>query len=329
MKLNDFSLFALESTRAFGENVGRRLNAPLSEHEERQFEDGEHKARPLESVRGKDVYVIQSLYSDREKSVNDKLCRLLFFLGAVRDAGAGRVTAVSPYLAYARKDRKTKSRDPTTIRYLAQLIEAVGADRVVVLEVHNLAAFQNAFRIETVHLDAAPLFADHFAPLAAGAPVTVMSPDAGGVKRAELVRQALSEKIGSEVPFAFMEKTRSEEIVRGDLFAGAVEGRRVIIIDDLISSGTTLLRAAKACRERGANEVQAAAAHGLFIGDADQVLSDPSLDRVAVTDTLPPFRLDPHLAKTKLDVLDAASLVAEAIRRLLHENGSVSELTPR
>ena len=146
-----------------GESIGTALGSPLSAHEERDFEDGEHKTRPLENVRGCEVFVIQSLYSEPGLSVNDKLCRLLFFIGALKDASARSVTAVLPYLGYARKDRKTKARDPVTTRYMAQLLEAVGTDRVLTLDVHNLAAFQNAFRCPTDHLEAKNLFVEHFA----------------------------------------------------------------------------------------------------------------------------------------------------------------------
>jgi ribose-phosphate pyrophosphokinase len=128
----------------------------------------------------------RSLYGDREASPNDKLCRLLFFAAAVRDAGAGRVTAVIPYLAYARKDRRSQLRDPITTRYVAQLIEAVGVDRVVVVDVHNLAAFENAFRCPSVHLEARPLFVAHLLSLLREQAAVIVSPDAGGAKRAEL-----------------------------------------------------------------------------------------------------------------------------------------------
>src|SRR6516165_2451333 len=124
------AVFALNSSHDFGEKVCARLGIPQSSHEEREFEDGEHKIRSLVNVRGKDVFVIQSLYGDPAQSVNDKLCRLLFFLGALRDASAGRITAVIPYLCYARKDRKSKSRDPVTTRYVAAIFEAVGVDGV-------------------------------------------------------------------------------------------------------------------------------------------------------------------------------------------------------
>src|SRR5690606_10337866 len=126
-----------------------------------RFEDGEHKIRPLTSVRGRDVYVLSSLYGETDRSPDEKLCRLLFFIATLRDNGATRVTAVVPYLAYARKDRRTQSRDPVTTRYVASLFEAVGVDRVVTLDVHNLAAFQNAFRCRTEHLEARMLFVRH------------------------------------------------------------------------------------------------------------------------------------------------------------------------
>jgi ribose-phosphate pyrophosphokinase len=154
-------------------------------------------------VRGKDVFVIQSLYSDARESVNDKLLRLLFFLGALKDASAERVTAVVPYLAYARKDRKTQSRDPVTTRYVAALFEAVGVDRMMTLDVHNLAAFQNAFRCRTDHLEARKLFVDYFAPLLRDREIVVVSPDIGGVKRAEQFRRSLSRVLDRAIPTAF------------------------------------------------------------------------------------------------------------------------------
>ena len=162
-------VFALNETRAFGEDIARHLGAGLAAHEERDFEDGEHKARPLVSVRGKDVHVVQSLHGGPDASANDKFCKLLFFLSTLRDNGASRVTAHIPYLAYARKDRQTKSRDPVTTQYMARLLEAAGADCVVTLDVHNIVAFQNAFRCRSVHLDTRALFAPEIAALAGAA----------------------------------------------------------------------------------------------------------------------------------------------------------------
>jgi len=129
---SDLALFSLRSGLAYGERVAVKLGVRLGAHEERDFEWGQHKARPLESVRGKDVYVVQSLHGDFAQNVNDKLCRLLFFLGALRDAAAGRITAVVPFLCYARKERKTQPRDPVTTRYVAGLFEAVGLSARIV-----------------------------------------------------------------------------------------------------------------------------------------------------------------------------------------------------
>ena len=159
------SLFGLQGSRELAELVGGRLEIALAPHEERGFEDGEHKARPLQDVRGHDVFVLHSLYGDNDESGNDKLCRLLFFCGALKDAGAAHVTAVTPYLCYARKDRRTKPQDPIITRYVAAMFEAVGINRVIVSEVHNVAAFENAFRCPTWHIESASLLADHFAPL--------------------------------------------------------------------------------------------------------------------------------------------------------------------
>lgn len=328
MTLNDPILFAFESSRLLGEKVSAKLGIPLGEHEERDFEDGEHKTRPLESVRGRDIFVLHSLHGDTKETVNDKLCRLLFFIGALKDAAAGRVTAVIPYLGYARKDRKTKSRDPVITRYVAALFEAVGTDRVVTVEVHNLAAFQNAFRCGTEHLGCARLFADHFASLFGreeSEEVVVVSPDSGGVKRAERLRNALAHVLGRDVGSAFIEKYRSWGVVTGGTVVGDVAGKAAIIADDLISTGTTMTRAATACRKRGAARVFAAAAHGLFVGDASEVLMDPAIESIVITDTVPPFRLDPAVARDRLVVIKVAPLLAAAIKRL-HEGGSLVEL---
>ena len=146
-------VFALHGTEVLGEKIARSLGGHLAALEERSF----HKVRPLETVAGCDVDVLHSLHGGPEESPNDKLCRLLFFVGAVKDAGATRVTAVTPYLCYARKDRRTKAQDPVTMRYLAALFEAAGVDAVVTLEVHNEAAFENAFRCPSVALSTTPL----------------------------------------------------------------------------------------------------------------------------------------------------------------------------
>lgn len=325
MNYKDPVIFSPAADRDFGTQVCAYLHLSLSAQEEREFEDGEHKIRPLVNVRGRDVFVIQSLYSDERYSVNDRLCRLLFFLGALRDASAERVTAVVPYLCYARKDRKSKPRDPVTTRYVACLFEAIGVDRLITLEVHNLAAFQNAFRMRTDHLAAKKLFVEYFAPLLQQQEVVIVAPDSGGVKRAEDFRQALSRVLQQEIHSAFLEKYRSADVVSGTAVIGNVNNKVAIILDDLISSGTTLARAAAACQAQGARQVYAAASHGVFSRDAAENLAHPALEKIVITNSLPPFRLSLDVVQQKLIVLNAAGLFAEAIRRI-HTGGSVVEL---
>jgi ribose-phosphate pyrophosphokinase len=318
-------LFAPEGSRAFAALVGQAVGIALSPLEEREFEDGEHKARPLVNVRDRDVYVLHSLYGDPRQSANDKLCRLLFIIGALKDAAAARVTAVVPYLAYARKDRKTKARDPVTTRYVASLFEAVGTDVVVTIDVHNLAAFQNAFRCRTEHLEATGLFVEHFASRPQEREIVVVSPDAGGIKRMDQFRQRLSRRLGKPVAAAFCEKYRSSGVLSGEMLVGEVDGRDAIIIDDLISSGSTLARAAQACRARGAVGIFAAATHGLFVADAPAILAGSELQEIVVTDTVASFRLDDATATGKLRTLSCAGMFAQAIERL-HGGGSIVEL---
>ncbi len=324
-KTHSASVFSLASGRALRDRICACLGVVPGGHEERDFEDGEHKLRPLQSVRGRDVYVVESLYGDDALSVDDKIVRVLFFVGALADAGARRVTAVFPYLSYARKDRRTKPRDPVSMRYLAMLIEAVGVDRVVAIDVHNPAAFENAFRIPTEHLGAVTAFVDAFARIVGDQAVAVVSPDAGGVKRAERFRQALERRLAREVSFAFVEKFRSEGVVRGGTLAGDVKGRVAIVIDDLISSGTTIARAAAACREHGARAVHAAASHGVFAAGASGILAAAEIERLVILDTIPVHRLGVEFARERLQVIDCAPLLAAAIHGL-HTEGQDLDL---
>jgi ribose-phosphate pyrophosphokinase len=241
---------------------------------------------------------------------------LLFLCGAAKDAGAEHVTALVPYLAYARKDRRTKPRDPVTTRYVAQMFEAVGVDAVVTVDVHNPAAFENSFRIGTENLEAAPVFAGHFAPLASVVERTVvLSPDAGGVKRARAFASLLEGRSGKPVGLAFMEKQRSEGRVSGELFAGDVDGAVVIVIDDLISGGTTLARAAAAALARGARSVHAAATHGVLGAAAAETLGGARLESIVLTDTVTDVRRRAAFLGSKLRVLETAPLFAAVIER--------------
>jgi ribose-phosphate pyrophosphokinase len=315
-------LFALHTSHQFGDQVARGLGLSLSPHDEREFEDGEHKVRSLANVRGRDVFVLQSLHGAAAHSTNDKLCRLLFFIGALRDAAAARVTAVVPYLAYARKDTKTNPRDPLTLRYVATMFEAVGTASLLTLDVHNTSAFQNAFRCGTEHLDACMLFAKHFVPLVQGGEVVVVSPDAGGAKRANHFRKCLSAGLGTPVGSALCEKYRRGDTLSGELLVGEVAGKTAIVFDDMISSGQTMGRAVRACREHGAARVFAAASHGLFAPGARELLAEA--DGVAVTDSMLPFRQEQSLPE-RLAVVSCAGLFAQAVGRM-HDGGSVSGL---
>lgn len=316
MSANVPMLFALDATQALGSGVAAAMDLELARHEARDFDDGEHKLRPLDCVRGRDVYVLSSLYGDATSSVNDKLVRLLFFLGAVRDAGATRLTAVLPYLCYARKDVRTQPDDPLPTRYVAQLLEALGVDRVLVIEAHNPAAFQNAFRIPAEHLSCSGLFADAIAArLPADARLVVVSPDPGGFKRADRLKSSLARRLQRDIGLAMMEKRRALGTLEVGRLAGDVAGATAIIVDDILATGSTLAAAVAACRAQGATAVIAAASHGLFVAPAAELLVSDALPRVLITDTVAPFRLT-ETARTRVEVVGVASLLAHAIEQL-------------
>lgn len=307
-------IFSLNASRFLGESIAAELGVDLAAHEEREFEDGEFKVRPLVNVHGERVAVCQSLFKDEHQSASDKLLRLLVFIGALKDAGAAEVVAVVPYLAYSRKDRRTKPGDPVTTRYVAGFFEAVGTDAIVTADVHSRAAFDNAFRCRTLHVEAVSQFVDHFAArIPRGRRVVALSPDAGGMERAIRFAEALGARLGAPVGVALMEKQRSEGRVTGEAFGGDVSEALVIIVDDMISTGTTMLRAARAALERGAEAVHAAATHAVFSAAAADALSDSALESVVVTDTAGEIlgrfpALDP-----KLVVLPSAQLFAAAL----------------
>ncbi len=307
-------LYGLGSSRGQAERIAGQLGMTLSPHEEREFEDGEHKARPLDDVRDAEVGIVHSLHGGDGHSANDKLCRLLFFAATVRDHGAARVTVLAPYLCYARKDRRTKPFDPVLTRYVAQLFEAVGIDALLTLDVHNPAAFENAFRCRVVTLDTGALFVPRLVELCGDDAVTVLAPDAGAVKRADMLRLALAARLQRPVGFGLMEKRRSAGVVSGEALFADVADRRVVIVDDLISTGTTLLRAAQAARAAGASGVIAVVTHGLFVDPAGDVLADPAIDRIIVSDSVPPFRLHGRPAVDKVDVVPCAALFAAQLR---------------
>jgi len=309
-------MFSLEPANPFAQALADALDVTLSPHEERVFPDGERKLRPLVDPRGADAYVVHSLHGGPVDTPHDKLCRLLMFIATLKDHGVARVTAVVPYLAYARKDQQTKPHDPVGLRYVAQLFDAVGVSQLIVLEAHNVAAFQNAFRCTTVHLSAHRVFGELADESAGTGPLAVASPDPGGVKRALLWREALEKRLGRPVNFAMIDKRRSAGVLSGSqLVAGEVEGATVLLLDDLIASGETLQRSALALRRAGAKDVIGCAAHGLFVDKAPQLLADDGLSRLVVTDSVPPFRLPADgPVRGKLHVASAVPLFAEAVR---------------
>jgi ribose-phosphate pyrophosphokinase len=311
-------IFAPNQSATIAQKIATALGTSLAPSEEREFDGGEHKMRPLQDVRGEDVYVIQSVYGDAHASANDKLCRLLFFIGALKDAGAARVTACLPYLAYARKDRRTQPRDPVTIRYVAALFEAVGVDRVVVLDVHNEAAFDNAFRCETLRIEAAGVFAEHLDLGDSTANAVVASPDIGGAKRAQRLREVLEQKFERAVDIAFMEKQRALGVVSGETFIGNVRDAHVLIFDDLIASGTTILRATQAARRAGARRIEVLATHAAFLPEATQLFTENGADAVMVSDSIALSERFQPLLSTRLKVCSVASLFARTIETLAH-----------
>ncbi|WP_058545875.1 ribose-phosphate diphosphokinase [Pseudomonas fluorescens] len=314
-------LFALQGSEHYAARVAQRLACPLARHEERDYEDGEHKCRPLDPVNGREVVVFHALYGDGRQSANDKLCRLLFFCGALKDAGARQVQVVSPYLCYGRKDRRSQPQDPIITRYVASFFEACGVDRLQTLDVHNPAAFDNAFRLPAWNLQCSELFAEHFATRVGDTAVVVVSPDSGGTKRAEHFRQALERQLGRTVGSALMEKHRTHTTLTGSLLIGDVAGKTAIVFDDLISTGDTLKHAGLACQKAGATRLFAAATHGLFT--AGRHLFDPPIfQHIAITDTVAPFRLPPDCVTQHLQVLDSTGLVAT----FLAENGAFDRL---
>ena len=311
-------LFALSESRALAPAIGQEARVALGVLEERRFEGGEVKIRPLQSARGRIAYVFQSLAGSGEPSVSERLLRLLFLLSTLRDAGASQRVALIPYLAFARKERRTQLRDPVNTRYVAQLLEASGADRIMALDVHSPAALDNAFRIPVDHLSALPLMVDHFATRLPGTGLAIVSPDIGGIKRTQIFREMLERRLQREVELAFIEKRRSMGVVSGGTLVGNAAGREVILLDDLCATGGTLLRAAAICRRAGATAVHVAVTHVPLAAGLDAILAAEDIASIVTTDSVGP--LDPAPAPPggpqKLVALSIAPLFGQALRRL-------------
>jgi ribose-phosphate pyrophosphokinase len=321
----ELQLFTLNSFEAWGTKVQDHLEIQMSRHEEREFEDGENLVRSLENVRDRDVFIITSLYGDKDQSIHDKICRLLFFIGSLKDASARNLTVVIPYLAYSRRDCKTRPRDPITLKYLAKLFEAAGVDHVITMDVHNLAAFQNAFRIPTENLEARVLFAPYFVKHFHQEEMVVIAPDSNSLRRAEQFQQTLSEILHKKIELATLEKKPGQELISSVQVFGEVKNKIAIIVDDIICSGKTLKHALNALYEQGAKRIFLCATHGILTLEAVEVLKDSRLDKVLITDSIPPYRVPPEIRDKKLIVMDSSMLFARAMKRI-QSGESVVEL---
>jgi len=317
-KDRELKIFAGQSHPDFARKVCENLHISLAASKIYRFSDGEIGISIEESVRGADVYVIQSTCYPS----NENLMELLIFLDALRRASAYQINVVVPYFGYARQDRKTRGREPITAKLIANLLEKAGADRVVSADLHA-GQIQGFFDIPVDHLTAVPLLASYFQEklkdeIEAGKAV-VVSPDIGGVVRARRFTEPL------HTDLAIVDKRRSYDIANHCEvmeIIGHVDGKVAILVDDMIDTGGTIVKAAEALMERGAKKVYAAATHAVLSGPAMERLKDSPIEEVILTDTIP---LSKEKTLDKITVLSIAPLFAEAISRI-HSNDSVSIL---
>ena len=312
----DIKIFAGNSNRPLAEAICKHIGISLGNAEVGAFSDGENFVSIYETVRGSDVFVVQSTCGP----VNDNLMELLIMIDALKRASAGRITAVIPYFGYARQDRKTKPRDPISSKLVANMITAAGADRVLTMDLHA-AQIQGFFDIPVDNLLGSPVFVNYFTEKFA--PVhedtMVVSPDVGSVARARAFAQKL------DMPMAIVDKRRqkanSSEVMN---IIGDVKDKHVILLDDMVDTGGSLCHAAKALVEiGGCKSVTACASHGVLSGPAVQRITDSVIDEVIFLDTIPPS--EAAQACSKIKYLSVAHMFAEAIDRIYHET-SVSKL---
>ena len=311
----DLKIFAGSSNQALARDICKELSMPLGDAETGAFSDGENFVSIFETVRGSDVFVVQSTSSP----VNDNLMELLIMIDALRRASAGRITAVIPYFGYARQDRKTKPRDPISAKLVANLITTAGADRVLTMDLHA-NQIQGFFDIPVDNLLGSPVFVDYFNRKFKDSKedTMVVSPDVGSVARARAFAQKLN------MPLAIVDKRRqkanSSEVMN---IIGDVRGKRVILLDDMVDTGGSLCHAAKALVDiGGAKDVTACATHGILSGPAVQRIQDSVLDEVVFLNTIPP---KPDVRCDKIRYISVAHLFAEAISHIYMET-SVSPL---
>lgn len=304
-------LFSGNANRKLAQEIAEYLGRPLGQAEVSQFSDGEVFVQINENVRGADVFVIQPT----SPPVNHHLMELLIMIDALRRASAHRITAVIPYFGYARQDRKVQPRVPISSKLVADLITVSGANRVLAMDLHA-GQIQGFFNIPVDHLYAAPVLLRYFQDREWDEGV-VVAPDAGGVERA----RAFAKRLGTSL--AFIDKRRegpNESKVMH--IVGEVKDRDVIIVDDMIDTGGTLVQAVTALREQGAGRIYASCTHPVLSGSAIERIESSGLEEVVVTNTIP---LDERRSSKKVTVLSVASLLGEAIDRI-HRETSVSSL---
>jgi ribose-phosphate pyrophosphokinase len=296
--------------------VANHLSVKVTEAHVSQFASGETHCRFAESVRGSDVFIIQSHAALDGRSINDAIMEQLIMVDAARRASAKRITAVMPFYGYGRQDRKSEGREPITARLVADLFAVAGANRLVSIDLHS-GQIQGFFNGPVDSLTAMPVLVDHLQRL--GENLVVVSPDAGRVKVAERYAQQL------HADLAIVHKRRIrglKNVAEAKDVVGEVDGRDCVLIDDMIDTAGTICQAAELLRDRGADTVIAAATHGVFSGSAIDRLKNSKLSRVIVTDTLP---IGPDKWFDELEVLSVAPLIADAIRAVF-EDTSVSRI---
>ena len=304
-------VFSGNGNRQLAIDIMNVLEAPLGRAVVETWSDGETRVKLEENIRGSDVFAIQAL----SEPVNHHLMELLIMIDAIKRASAARVTAVIPYFAYAKQEKKTAGREPISASLVAQLLVTAGVDRVVTLDLHS-PAIEGFFQVPVDHLRATPMLATMFRRMGISDLVAV-SPDAGGVARAEDFRV----RAGASLAIASKKRPSPHEAEVLEV-VGDVEGKTTVIVDDMISSGSTMVNCAHKLVERGASRVFAAAVHPILSGDAPALLEDSPIEKLFVTDTL---QLKNGQASDRLEVLTVAPLLAEAIMRI-HKDLSISAL---
>lgn len=300
-------LFSLSSNHPLAEKIAAEVGVPLSDISVKRFADGEVQINIEESVRGSEVYVIQSTSSP----VNDNLMELLIMIDALRRASADQINVIMPYYGYARQDRKARSREPITAKLVANMIERAGATRVMALDLHA-AQIQGFFDLPMDHLQGAPLLADYLIEtgIADKQNAVVVSPDHGGMTRA----RNLNNMLGLDAPVAVIDKRRPKPNVAvvGNI-VGDVKGKTAILIDDMIDTAGTITQGGKLVMEHGAKEVYVVASHAVFSGPAVERLKNSHFKKVIVTDSI---NLPEDKKFDKLEIVSVGELIGEAIRRV-------------